>query len=124
MGLQISIRESGGVTILDVEGKATIGRDNNLLNGRLRKLINEGTRKLLLNLAGLTQVDSSSLSTIARTFVTLQCSGGSLKLLRPRGRVRMVLELMGLLRAIPSFEDESEALASFQPRGSSARAEG
>ena len=124
MGLQISIRESGGVTILDVKGKATIGRDNNLLNGRLRKLINEGTRKLLLNLEGVTQVDSSSLSTIARTFVTLQCSGGSLKLLRPRGRVRMVLELMGLLRAIPSFEDESEALASFQPRGSPATAEG
>ncbi len=122
--LQISIRESSDVTILDVEGKATIGPDNDLLNGQLRKLVNEGARQLLLNLAGVTQVDSSSISTIVRTFVTLQCSGGSMKLLSPRGRVLMVLELMGLLRAIPSFEDESEALASFRPRDYSARAEG
>jgi anti-sigma B factor antagonist len=122
--LQISIRESNDVTILDVEGLATIGPDNDLLNSQLRKLVNEGARKVLLNLSRVTQVDSSSMSTIVRTFVTLQCSGGSMKLLGPRGRVRMVLELMGLLRAIPSFDDESEALASFRPRNYSARAEG
>ncbi len=99
-----------------------IGPDNDLLNGQLRKLVNEGARKLLLNLADVTQVDSSSIATIARTFVSLSRQGGSLKLLRPRGRVLVVLELMGLLRAIPSFEDESEALASFRPRGYSANA--
>ena len=53
MGLQISIRESGDVSILDVVGRATIGRDNDLLDGQLRKLVNEGSRKLLLNLEGL-----------------------------------------------------------------------
>jgi anti-anti-sigma factor len=121
MGLRISMRESGDVTILDVEGRATIGPDNDLLNGLLRRVVDEGGGKVLLNLAGATQVDSSSLCTIVRTFVTLQRGGGSLKLLRPRGRVRMVLELMGLLRVIPSFEEEGEALASFRPRGYSAK---
>ena len=98
-----------------------IGPDNDLLNGQLRKLVNEGARKLLLNLADVTQVDSSSIATIAGTFVSLSRQGGSLKLLCPRGRVRVVLGVMRLLDSIPTFGDETQALANFRPRGYSAR---
>jgi STAS domain-containing protein len=63
VGLQVSIRQSADVTILDLQGRATIGRGNDLLRSHLRKVIGDGTRKVLLNLAGVTQVDSSSLST-------------------------------------------------------------
>ncbi len=114
MGLQLSIRQSADVTILDLQGRATIGRGNDLLSSHLRKLIGDGTRKVLLNLAGVPQVDSSSLSTIVRTFVSLGRQGGSLKLFCPRGSVRMVLETLHLLDVIPSFEDEAEAVASFR----------
>lgn len=113
MGLQIAIRQSGDVTILDIQGRATIGRGNDLLSSHLRKLIDEGERKLLLNLAGTTQVDSSSISTIVRAFVSLRNQGGSLKLLSPCGRVRMALEVLHLLDAIPSSQDETQAVASF-----------
>jgi anti-sigma B factor antagonist len=113
VGLQVSIRQFNDVTILDLQGRATIGRGNDLLSNHLRKLIGDGTRKVLLNLAGATQVDSSSLSTIVRTFVSLAHQGGSLKLLRPRGSVRLVLETLQLLEAIPSYEDEAQAVASF-----------
>jgi anti-sigma B factor antagonist len=113
VGLQIAIRESGDVTIVDIQGRATIGRGNDLLNSYLRKLIDEGKQKLLLNMAGLTQVDSSSISTIVRAFVSLRNQGGSLKLLSPCGRVRMALEVLHLLDAIPSSEDETKAKASF-----------
>jgi anti-sigma B factor antagonist len=116
VGLQVAIRKSGDVSILDVQGKATIGRDNDLLNAQLRRAYDGGARKLLVNLAGVTQVDSSGISTIVRTFVTLHNAGGDLKLLGLTGRVKMVLDLMGLLRAIPSFESEAEALASFENR--------
>ncbi len=115
MDLQISIRECGDVTILDLDGKATIGIDNDLLNSNLRKLVTNGVRKLLLNLADVTQVDSSSIGTIAGTYLSLSRHGGSLKLLRPRGRVRVVLGLVHLLDSIPTFEDETQALASFRP---------
>ena len=121
MGLQISIRESGDVTILDLRGKATIGVDNDLLNSHLRKLIANGVRKLLLNLADLAQVDSSSIGTIAGTYVSLCRQGGSLKLLGPCGRVQVVLGMMRFLDIIPTFDDETQALASFQPRSYSAR---
>ena len=53
MGLQVSIRESADVTILDLQGRATIGRGNDLLSSHLRKLIGDGTRKVLPNLVGV-----------------------------------------------------------------------
>ncbi len=121
VGLQISIRESGDVTILDLQGRATIGVDSDLLSSHLQKLIANGARKLLLNLADVTQLDSSGISAITATYVSLSRQGGSLKLLRPCGRVRAVLRVIRLLDIIPTFEDETQALASFRPQGYSAR---
>lgn len=114
MSLQLSIRKSAEVTILDLQGRATIGRGNDLLSSQLRKLIADGTANVLLNLAGLTQVDSSSLSTIVRAFVSLGRNSGRLKLLRPSGSVRLVLETLHLLDVIPSYENEAQAVASFR----------
>lgn len=121
MGLQISTRESGDVTILDLRGRSTIdGGESELLSNQLQKLVASGVRKLLLNLADLTQVDSSGVSIIVRTYVSLKRQGGDLGLLRPSGRVLEVLTVVHLIDAIPSFQDEAEALASFRPRGYSA----
>jgi len=114
MSLQLSIRKSAEVTILDLQGRATIGRGNDLLSSQLRKLIADGTANVLLNLAGLTQMDSSSLSTIVRAFVSLGRESGRLKLLRPRGSVKLVLETLHLLDVIPCYEDEAQAVASFR----------
>lgn len=123
MGLQISIRESGDVTVLDLRGRSTIdGGESELLSRRLKKLVAKGVRKLLLNLADLTQVDSSGVSIIVRTYVSLRAKGGDLKLLCPCGRVLEVFRVLHLLEIIPNFEDETQALASFRPQGHSARA--
>ena len=120
MALQVSTRESADVTILDLHGRATIGRESELLESRLRKLVAAGRHKLLLNLANLTQVDSSGISVIVATHVSLKRLGGDLKLLCPRGRVLEVLTVCRLLDAIGSFEDEANALASLRPRRYSA----
>ena len=121
VSLLISIRESGDVTILDLRGRATIGGDSELLTSHLEELVTNGVRKLLLNLADVTQIDSSAISAIVRLSVSLGRQGGDLKLLRPRGRVLMILKVIHLLDIIPSFDDETQALASFQPRGFSAK---
>ena len=99
----------------------TIGADSELLNSHLQKLIANGVRKLLLNLADVTQLDSSGISAIVGTHVSLSRQGGSLKLLRPCGRVRAVLRVIRLPDIVPTFEDETQALASFRPQGYSAR---
>lgn len=118
MGLQVAIRQTGDVTVLDLRGRSTIDRDESeLLGRRLEELAAKGARKVLLNLVELTQIDSSGLAIIVGTCVSLRRQGGELKLLRPCGRVRDVLEVVRLLEIIPSFEDEAEAVASFGATG-------
>ena len=117
MGLQISIRESADVTILDLQGRVTIGVDGDVLNVRLKELLAKGARKLLLNLEDVTQLDSSGISAVVGAYVSLSRQGGSLKLLCPCGRVQDVLQVMHVAEFIPTFEDETQALASFRPQG-------
>jgi anti-anti-sigma factor len=114
VGLDISIRESGDVTILDLRGRLTIsGGESELLSGHLKELVAKGVRKLLLNMADLSQVDSSGVGIIIGTYVSLKRHGGDLRLLRPGGRVLQVLTVLHLLDIVPSFDDEAQALASF-----------
>ena len=123
MGLQISIRESGDITILDVRGRSSISYDESaLLNSHLQKLVAHGVRKLLLNLSDLTQqVDSSGVTAIVKTYVSLRDHAGDLRLVRPCGHALDVFRALHLLELIPSFEDETQALASFQPLSSVAK---
>jgi anti-anti-sigma factor len=117
-GLQISIRKSGEVTIVDLRGKFTANDgESEVLRSRLEKLISNGVHKLLLNLTDLTRIDSSGVSVIAETYVSLKQQGGRLRLLGPRGRVLQVLTVLRLLEIVESFEDEAQALGSFQPLG-------
>ena len=113
MGLQLFVRNTSDVTIVDLQGRVTIGRSNDLLRNHLRELIDEGTNKILLNLTDVSQLDSSSLSTIVGAFASLKRRGGSLKLLGPRGNVRLVLETVHLLDIVPTTEDETLAIDSF-----------
>jgi anti-sigma B factor antagonist len=121
MGLDISIREFGDVTILDLRGKATVsGGESELLGGHLPALVAKGASKLLWNTAALPQVDSSGVSVIVQRYVSLKRHGGDLKLLYPGGRVLQVLTVLHLLDIIQSFDDEAKALASFGPQRYSA----
>ena len=118
VALQISTRESGDVSIVDLLGRSTIdGGESELLSKHLRDLTATGKRKLLLNLLNLAQIDSSGVSIIVEMCVSLKRNGGELKILFPRGRVLDVLKVFRLLEVIPSFDDETEALNSFRPGG-------
>lgn len=114
MAVQIDIRKSGEVTLIEVRGRATIGAGNDLMSGKLREAVEGGATKLLVSLEGVTQIDSSGISTLVRNYVTLGKKGGALKLMKPIGRVRDVLEVTRLVSCIPTFDDEVKALASFK----------
>jgi anti-anti-sigma factor len=86
------------------------------LSAHLKELVAKGMHKLLLNMGDLSQVDSSGVSIIKETYVSLKRHGGDRKLLCPWGRVLQVLNVFHLLDTIPSFHDEAQALASFEPQ--------
>ena len=101
---------------MDLRGRSTINDgESELFSRGLGRLVASGARKLLLNLADLTQIDSSGVSIIAETYVALKRQGGGLKLLCPRGRVLQVLTVFRFLDVLESFEEEAKALASFEP---------
>src|SRR5262249_12327101 len=98
VGLQIAIRECDDVTILDLRGRSTIDTgESELLDSNLQKLVANGARKLLLNLTNLTQVDSSGISIIIGTCISLKRQNGDLKVLHPSS---LVLEVFRVLRLL------------------------
>jgi anti-anti-sigma factor len=121
MALELVKRISGDVTILDLRGRCTLGDETDDLDRELKKAVDGGGRKLLLNLTELSQIDSTGVSTIVATYVSLRRLKGELKLLHPTGRVQTVLEITHMLQVIPNFEDEEKAIASFATRSYSAK---
>jgi anti-anti-sigma factor len=113
VGLQLLIHHAADIVIVDLHGRATIGRAKDLLDSQLQRLIAVGTSKILVNLTDATQLDSSSIGSIVRAFNSLKHRGASLKLLAPCGNVRLVLEAVHLLDLIPTIEDETQAISSF-----------
>jgi anti-anti-sigma factor len=95
-----------------------------LLHSQLQELITSGLRRFLLNLADLTQVDSSGVGTIVKEYRSIRDQGGDLRLLRPSGHALEVFRALHLLAIIPSFDEENLALASFSPVGRAEKPQG
>ena len=111
--MQIEERPNGDVMILDLKGKLTIGEGDELLKDKINSLIQQGHKKLVMNLEGVPYVDSAGLGEIVRTYTTVSRQGGSLKLLNLTKRIEDLLTITKLLAVFNVFETEQEALQSF-----------
>jgi anti-sigma B factor antagonist len=111
--MEINVRESGGVSILEVHGRLTIGEPSEQLHDALNSVILAGAHKVIVVLNGIPQIDSSGISTLVRISIKLAREGGVLRLVCGPGRVRDALTVTRLVEAIPTFESESAALAQF-----------
>jgi anti-sigma B factor antagonist len=112
--LNIRERQAGDVTILDLEGKITIGEGSVSLRSAIRRLIEEGKKKILLNLAGVGYVDSSGIGELVSSYTTINREGGQLKLLKLTQKIKDLLTITKLLTVFDVYDDESEALNSFK----------
>lgn len=111
--MEINVRDSGGVSILDVQGRLTIGESTEQMHDALQSVIQRGARKVVAILNGVPQIDSSGISTLVRVSIQLAREGGVLRLVCGPGRVRDALTVTRLIEAIPTFESEAAALANF-----------
>jgi anti-sigma B factor antagonist len=111
--MQIVERAVGDVVILDVKGRITLGEGDELLKDKVNTLVNQGKKKIVLNLADVPYVDSAGLGEIVRTYTTVSRQGGSLKLLNLTKRISDLLSITKLLTVFETFDTENEAIASF-----------
>jgi anti-sigma B factor antagonist len=115
--MQIHQRSVGDVTIIDLNGKMTLGEGDELLRDKVHSLIQQGHRKLVLNLAEVPYIDSAGLGEIVRTYTTVSREGGALKLLALTKRIQDLLAITKLLTVFETFDTEAEAVSSFGPAG-------
>src|SRR3954447_6214032 len=98
---KINKRQIGDVTVLDMGGKMRIGESGAVFCNAIHGLVEEGQRKILLNLQGVTHIDSTGLGELIASYNTLDKKGGRVKLLHLTQRVR---ELMTLTKLLTVFD--------------------
>jgi anti-sigma B factor antagonist len=111
--MQIEERAVGDVVVLDLKGKITLGEGDELLKDKVNSLVNQGHKKVILNLAEVPYIDSAGLGEVVRTYTTVSRQGGSLKLLNLTKRITDLLSITKLLTVFETFDSENEAVRSF-----------
>jgi anti-sigma B factor antagonist len=99
--------------VLDLKGKITLGEGDELLKDKVNSLINQGQRKIVLNLGEVPYLDSAGLGEVVRAYTTVSREGGSLKLLNLTKRITDLLSITKLLTVFETFDSESDAVKSF-----------
>jgi anti-sigma B factor antagonist len=79
----------------------------------LRSLLSQGSKQIVLNMAGVTYVDSAGLGELVGVYTTATNQGGAVKLLHMQGKLRDLMQITKLHTVFPSFEDEKKAIESF-----------
>ncbi len=113
MSMNLTTREVGGVTIVDLSGKITLGEGGMTLREEVRKLLAEGKKKIVLNLAEVNYIDSSGLGELVSAYTAVKNAGGELKLLNLTSKVRDLLVITKLVTVFDVKDDEASAVSSF-----------
>jgi anti-sigma B factor antagonist len=112
--MHISERTVGDVVIVDVSGKVTLGDGGDVvLKDKMRSLVQQGKKKILLNLAEVSYVDSAGLGEIVQSYATVMKNGGALKLLNVTRRIKDLLSITKLLTVFECHDSEADAVNSF-----------
>lgn len=113
MSLKIAVREVGHVSVVDLSGKITIGEGDALLREKVHALLESGKKNILLNLERVSYMDSAGIGELVACYKRSREKGGTVKLLRPVGKVQDLLVLTKLEEVFENFQDEQTALASY-----------
>lgn len=111
--MQIDERTVGDVVVLDLKGRVMLGDGDEVLKDKVNSLLNQGLRKIVLNLAEVPYIDSAGLGEVVRTYTTVSRQGGHLKLLNLTKRITDLLAITKLLTIFDTYESETEAVRSF-----------
>jgi anti-sigma B factor antagonist len=112
--LEVKERQAGDVTILDLSGSVRMGEGAISLRNSIRGLAERGKKKILLNLGGVKNIDSSGIGELIANYTTISRDHGQLKLLNLTDKIRDLLVITKLLTVFDAYDNEAEALNSFK----------
>ena len=113
MSMKVATRQVDGVTILDLSGRITLGEGSVTLRDAVRDALAKGSRKILLNLADISYIDSSGIGEMVSAFTSVKNAGGELKLLNLTKKVHDLLQITKLYTDFDVKDDEAKAISSF-----------
>ncbi len=116
MGFQLETREVDHVIVVDVVGRLTLGDSRTQLRDLVHVFIGYGSKKFLINLAGVDFVDSDGLGELTRWYAIVRQVGGEMKLVHVHNRVQALLEMTKLSNLFEVHSAEHAALRAFQER--------
>jgi anti-sigma B factor antagonist len=113
--LEMSERQIGDATVLDLSGRLTIGEPAQRLKDKIDSLILGRRTDIVLNLSDVSYVDSGGLGQLVSCHIAMSKTTGGLKLLHVTNRTRHLLTITHLISLFETFESEADAVQSFQP---------
>jgi len=111
--MKATSRDINGVEIVKLEGKITIGAGDQQLREVITNMVNDGKTKILLDMSGVTTIDSSGIGELVGSYTTVANRGGKLKLLHLPAKLNELLHITQLITVFEVYENEQQALASF-----------
>jgi anti-sigma B factor antagonist len=112
--MKTTSRNVDGIEILSLQGKITIGSGDVQLRDLIAQCMNDGKNNILLDMSGVSTIDSSGIGELVGSFTTVTNRGGRLKLLHLPGKVTDLLQVTQLITVFEVHDDEAKAVASFK----------
>ncbi len=113
MALRMTDREVNGVNVIDLEGRIVLGEESNSFRERVKGLLAAGKKKIVLNLANVSYIDSAGLGTLVATFHSARSQGATLKLANLGQKFKEVLQVTKLMTVFDTYDNEAAAVQSF-----------
>lgn len=111
MDLKIEKRQVDGVTVMSFQGRVMFGDEATALRESLKEALSK-TRRMVINLSGVSYIDSGGLGTLVGVFSSARAAGADIKLTGLGHRLRDVLQITKLATVFEVFDSEQEALAA------------
>jgi anti-sigma B factor antagonist len=113
MALKMTNREVDGVSVVALDGRIVLGEESNALREKVKSLIADGKKKIVLNMNNVTFIDSAGLGTLVASHHSAKTQGAALKLCHLGSKFQEVLQITKLLTVFDVYNTEAEAVGSF-----------
>jgi anti-sigma B factor antagonist len=113
VALKMTNREVDGVSVVALDGRIVLGEESNALREKVKSLIADGKKKIVLNMDNITFIDSAGLGTLVAAHHSAKSQGAALRLCHLGSKFQEVLQITKLLTVFDVHDTEAGAVASF-----------